>query len=750
MQKRAIRSLFFVPVAALFAVACGPGESTEPDAGSEPETGCQRNIECGGGSICEIKPGEDYGVCLKILCTNDSDCAENKVCDAEKQICVPKDLCDPGNSADVCGDEACTYVDGLPLCTPFDSLPAPTACRISPSPVIVSDGATIELNAAGLDGNKKLVPHVSFTYAQTGNVGSVSGNKLTASCATGVCTGTVTATASRGNATCTADVKVYAAPAANELRVILVDTTTGQPIAGAPTAITVNGAAIAAGSPTDANGVAVFSDVDVADVEAVSAFPANHQWQTVVSPGTNNVALYTVPIPDETKVAGVKGTFDFSKVTTQGDIKLGLAGMSIGGAITDLDFSMLVGEIADYNIKLDGVTDADGELVPLPSGLVLELGAEKIKGDFVTLGDEGLRVLWALGGRVRLSQIGSIISSVTASSDINVGKVLSAVLPFFAKFDHAVQSGHELSSVTRPASPGEDIPIPFEDWNFPTTTVQLNTLITQKAVYNVPTLPCVPGQRSGNSCSGSQYASGAVLLSGVVVPGIGLVPLGLTAGLDDPDTEDANNQRDGKLDYLPAQPGDPTPPAPGTARIDYAPPHDGLEGNLFVTIAIALDIDGLTSGSLGASTITHVTRGFSSTNSFPKAFLEHQGGTWDISDGNNKVFTLDAVGNADFYRLNLNNGEREWNIWFPAGTTTVNVSALQPASVTDNRAYGADVQAFALGTGYDGVVPGSYRDLIELNGTNFDNLLYYMGGWSSQACSEPDAEIPTPHCTWVR
>src|SRR5690606_23162618 len=108
----------------------------------------------------------------------------------------------------------------------------------------------------------------------------------------------------------------------------------------------------------------------------------------------------------------------------------GLAGTAIGGAITDLDFATLVGEIADYNIVLDGVTDADGELVPLPSGLVLELAASKIKGDFVTLGDEGLSVLWALGGKVRLSQIGSIISSVTASDDINVGQVLSAVLPF--------------------------------------------------------------------------------------------------------------------------------------------------------------------------------------------------------------------------------------------------------------------------------------------------------------------------------
>src|SRR5690606_12122475 len=129
------------------------------------------------------------------------------------------------------------------------------------------------------------------------------------------------------------------------------------------------------------------------------------------------------------------------------------------------------------------------------------LAASKIKGDFVTLGDEGLSVLWALGGKVRLSQIGSIISSVTASDDINVGQVLSAVLPFFAKFDHAIVSGLELENTARPASAGEDVPIPYDNWDFPELTganaVALNTLITQRASYSMPTLPCVPGQGAG-------------------------------------------------------------------------------------------------------------------------------------------------------------------------------------------------------------------------------------------------------------
>ena len=70
-------------------------------------------------------------------------------------------------------------------------------------------------------------------------------------------------------------------------------------------------------------------------------------------------------------------------------------------------------------------------------------------------------------------------------------------------------------------------------------------------------------------------------------------------------------------------------------------------------------------------------------------------------------------------------------------------------TLSENRAFGADVQAFRLGTGYDGLTPANFGELVELNGTNFDNLLYYMGGWSSQACATATAEAADPHCEWV-
>jgi hypothetical protein len=671
---------------------------------------------------------------------------------------VPENLCDPADPSAVCGDgEECVYDEGVPQCLPVAQLADATECIITPSPLHVTHGEAAELRAVGRDGNGALVPHSTFTFAPTG-VGTMSGGQLTADCpGTTACTGTVVATADRGSATCTSNVTVFPAVDVADFRVGLFDQNSGEPISGATVMINVDGTKTE--GTTGADGTFTFAAVG-GTVAAAGAYPTTHQWQTVLSPGGNDIALYSVAIPDPSKAAGVKGQFNFDDVTTQGDIKLGLAGMSISSSITDLDFATLIGEIADYNVVLEGVTDSDGEVVPLPSGLVIELANESIKGDFVVFGEEGTNILWALGGRVRLSEIGEIISGVTASDDVNVGSILASVLPFFSRFDHATVTGLDLVDQDRPASVGEDQPIPYADWPFDEltggTAPALNTLLSQDAIYDVPTLPCVAGEGTAAAgCTDNLYNSGVVMLSGVVVPGIGLVPLGLTAGLDDPDDADGNDQKDGKVDHLPPDTGAQQTPS-GKVNLFYAPPHDGLEGNLLVTIAIALDIDGLTGGALGASTITHITTKYDeNNNTFPSDFLEHQGGTFDRSAAG-KTFVLNSVGNADFYRLNLNQNaadgdpEPEWNVWFSGDPGTITLDDLRPDGSTA-RDDGADIQAFKLGTGYSGPTPSSFGELFSFNGTNMDGLLYYLGGWSSTSCDveEDPQDDYDPFCLQI-
>lgn len=787
-------------VAAAFASGCpenpGTGDGGVEQVCEEGARVCDNDRLCGGGYCDKEGDGDDvaaaddqFGCCVQLICDSNDDCEENEKCDFRRGICLPRDLCDPaaenGGECDLDGDgtpeadccgagQLCEYTGGVPVCV--DNPPSAAECFVAiggralatapgdteANPGVAVAGEAIRLEATATDASGKLVPHAVFTW---------TGGPDATGAFTGTCAGpapcAVTVTAASGAATCDAVISVYPAHTAGTHRVVAVDATSGLPIAGALATARIAGALQQ--DTTDENGVAEFT---AGAADSVSVFDDDHHWQTVIDP-PEDLLIVTGAIANNNDVAGIKGRFDFDAVHTIGDIKLGLAGTAISSNLTDLNFANIIGEIADYNVDIEGVTDPGGQVVPLPSGLVLELGQEPIKGDYVTFGTAGRNIGWALGGQVRLAEIGEIISSVAASDDVNVGAILGAVLPFFATFDHAVLSGGALAALEaspRPCNDDGDCdgsavcaaghcaasgtgqptentePIPYDSWAFPEQTIRPDTLLAQSANYTMPDLPCTPGGVSGASCTatvadGSAYASGAVLLSGVLVPGIGLVPLGLTAGLDDPDDQDTDDQRDGKLDYT----GD-NAPASGTALIDYAPPHDGLEGHPFVTLAIALDIDAIadSGGDFGASVILHVTPKFGATNTFTGDFLESQGGTFTA--GASGSFALAPQGAADFYSVNVDNGgDVEWNVWFTDDATTFTPADFHPdPAAAAARFVHADVQAYRLGTGYAGPTPASFDDLFAFNGTNFDNMLFYMGAWSSESCKDNGVCDSTP------
>jgi hypothetical protein len=732
-----------VAVGGLVTSACDDGDTGEGEGEGEGE-GCGSDRDCGAGSICDkTNDGDDLaaandpeGLCIKVVCFSDDDCQnpEDEKCDARRGFCVPRNLCDPGDPTACDGDERCVYTGGQPQCvTP----PAAANCTLTPNPGFMSVGGTLQVEGVGTDDAGKLVPHTTFAFSGTGV--SADG-KLTPTAA-----GDVVVTGTTGDATCTTTVKVYPAVATADLRVVLIDQRTRAPIANAPVAAKVAGDDVEGTTGADGS----FTFTGGAAATAVSVFPPNHQWHTLLEPAADDLVIYTAATAAGSEVDGIKGSFDFSKVQTKGDIRLGLAGTAINAAITDLNFTTIIGESVPTVIDIEGITEEGGQEVALPEGLVIGLGDQDFKGDYVALSDSaGPGIGWALGGQVALSKVGSIISTVAGSGeDVNAGAVLAAVLPFFATFDHAIVTGLEFDPATR------------NDANFQDVTMAPDTLLMLSAEYELPDLPCAPkGFGGANRCGNalvsfddgdttqiatecptgqtcedvSSFTSGAVVLSGVVVPGQGLVPLGISAALDDADGDTTD-----EFDGVAAQSGD-NAPGEGKLLMDYAPPHDGVEGNLYVTVAIALDINSITSTeNLGASIITQVSRSLpTSGNNFEgNTFLESQGGTFNKTDG---TFAMAKKGTADFYRVNFDNGdELEWNVWFDgADAGAIDLAALpQHAAVdTSARTTHADVQAFALGSGYDGPAPTSFGDLFKFDGQDLDNLLYYLGGWSSESC----------------
>jgi len=747
-----LATIALATTAAMTNIGC-PAGGVEGEGEGEGE-GCEIDRECGGGSICDktddgddIPAAEDpFGVCLRVSCVTDADCPEDEKCDPRRRICIPKNVCDPGDPAacSTAGD-VCQYQGGAPLCAPP---PPADECILTPAVGYIAAGGASQIEGVGTTTAGKLVPHTTFTWAASAGSMSASG-VFTPPAAAGPVT--ITGTTVNGSATCTATMNVFAAVGANDLRVVLIDIATRLPIANAPVAARVAGANV--NGTTGADGSATFAGG--AGAESVSVFPGSHQWHTLIDPTADSV-IYTAAVAVAPQVDGIKGGFNFDKVTTRGDIKLGLAGTAINAAITDLNFDTIIGEFVPTTIDISGITEPGGQEVSLPEGLIIGLGQEDFKGQYAALSDkDGPSIGWALAGRVALSKVGPIISTVSSGGDdLDFGAILGAVLPFFATFDHAIVTGLDFSPAARTAG----------DANFEDVTISPDTLMLMSSEYTMPRLPCAPGAFGTTGCtepifiltegaadaetvtvvaacpsplpagatceSSAPFTSGAVLLSGVVVPGQGLVPLGLSAGLD---VVANGDDPDGVM----AQSGE-SPPPDGTVLLDYAPPHDGVEGNLYVTVAIALDINQISGADdLGASIITQVSRTQPTTgNTFAVgSFLESQGGTF--SAGETGSVTLEKKGAADFYRVNLDdNGEQEWNVWFGGDTTTFNIATLAQNSTVDvsTRTAHADIQAFKLGTGYDGPSPESYDDLFGFTGTNIDNLLYYLGGWSSESC----------------
>ena len=743
---------------ALFAVvafmtAC-PGAEPAPDAGVDDQVctndrdPCESNRDCPGGVCDKVNDGDDIaeaddakGCCLKLVCLVDDDCADpvNDRCDARRGLCVPRNLCNPADeSACPNAGEVCFYTDGNPNCA---AAPAATTCSLAPSPGAVTVGGTLQIDGVGKDANGKLIPHTSFTW--TASAGSIDADGLLTAPATAGPV-TVEGTTENGGVECTTTITVYGAVDPADLRITVFDLATRAPVIGQPVVLKGNGANFTE-DVTGSDGSFTFPGG--AGAASVSTFPTTHQWQTIIAPATNDIVVYTAAVPaEDPAVDGVKGTFNFDDVSSSGDIRLGLAGMAVSAAITDLDFTTLIGEFVDTPIDIPDV-DLGRDTFPLPEGIVIGLSNTDFKSGYVAITDRpGANTVWALGGRVALTKVTPLLSGIGDGEDVNAGSLLASLLPLFSTFDHTIVSGLTAGPL---AARTEGDP------NFQEVLLRPNTLLSQSSKITIPAMPCAPGgfdggasrcvspgvDEDGNALS--PFASGAIVLTAVLVPGQGLIPLGISAALDDTDDE-------GVYDGVVAQEGG----VDGSLIVDYAPPHDGLEGNLFVNVVIAADMNDVaeTEDGFGMSIITNITRSPAqgeTPNTVQGSFLEQQGGTWNR--GPTGDFQLLPRGEAaSFYRLNLGpTGGPQWNVWFAdEAAGTFSMADLHPDTASPDvadRTQIAVVQAFKLGTGFEGPAPTNFDELFAFDGADLDSLLNYLGGWSGQPCATDGiCNVPAP------
>lgn len=549
---------------------------------------CTFSLNCAPGSICNTPsdplhdPSAPEGICIRVVCSSDQECAAPKTCTLEGRCAVP-----PCQSDDACtAPERCISGE----CSPPPAASAARSCRIFASNRLLGLGETAELAAIALDASGAVLPGVShdFSAANAGIVDFSAG----AMTAIGAGATTVFATVRGSMVQCSADVRVLPALAAGELRIAVADAETGGPLPGATVQFPLGLGPLTA--TTQENGATAIYR---------SSAPA---WITVQASGFETLRVYqpgsdarvALRRQDGSRSAGVRGFVNLSSQRL-GDVKLALAGFALPPGPLELNTALERWVSPQISTVMDAPElGLNREIVTLPEGYIFGLGNRTFTEDDPQAGERcsGLTrpgsqafgcyvpgapldrptALFALGGMWSLSQVSSIAEHLAGSESFTAG-----FLPFIAAGRHGVRPLLEPPSVpNRPITGMVDCNLPEnftqcqpsrELYSQEDVAIEAPTeILTEVAVPELPRL-------GPAACEGS-----VLLIAGAALPGRGVVPLGLNSGET---VEAACAVRQTFEPFGEAAPM----PLVGRIHLRSAALHRGMEGAPKVLMAIAFD-----------------------------------------------------------------------------------------------------------------------------------------------------------------
>jgi hypothetical protein len=529
---------------------------------------CETDSDCEGARAEEGFCGDlrypcvclDDGSCAIDICTADADCADAESCRDGLCVAAP--------------DEA-TYV--ARILTP-DGPAAPSSTLALAVIAVNPDDATDVLSDA------------TFTFGVESGDATVSADGVV-SFGTGAGAVVVRAqvAANTSDAGDTGTFEVLAPPAEGNLRVLVLDEASREPIEGA--LVAYRSASSLVSVATSAAGIVEFTDADVTELHVfadgyayVSVFDAPDGSLVVSLPPSQRARIAEVrdgfvcdtSAPNTTlddaecgeagepvclcyeleAVDVVKGVADFTDVVGDGEVDLSLSGVALGNSLLDLNFDLIVGPSIERIIPDNPVIPLD-DPVDIPSGVTIYFNNSPFVDSFIATAGPGERSVWSIGGRVPLGDtLLTLLPSL--SGDLDFGAIVAAILPLFEDF---------YSGVTPP--------LEFRDGGtFPVRDPGLRLAVpTQRRVEIVP--PALPVVASG-------WADTAILLGGALVPGQGFVPLGISGGTD----IIGRGTPDGVID------GDHDTPEPDPLRMSIAPIHGAIAGTgtRYAMVSVALQL----------------------------------------------------------------------------------------------------------------------------------------------------------------
>lgn len=687
-------------------LVCVPAQCAEnrdcPGTGVRCKEGrCQSFVPCTSDAACPASFVCREGACEELpRCLGDANCASGEICEAAHCHAVPpcaeEGDCDAAEDciAGLCvphvcrGDADC--LEGR-ICT-GGRCQAPASTSLVFRVVILSPGGiirrgeTVALTAMALDQRDRAVEGVSFDWS------SSVPDRVAADAASGLLRGGDQAGTAEIRATARGT-SITSEPVAftnlldlepGRLRIALIDRVTGAPVQGAKVKV---GAEV-----HDASGILVVADPG--GPLDISAFHGSYDYLTVLGTAARDLVLPLTPRTTRDPAAGLTGEIDLRQVSTDGPVRIGLAGLSSARPLSDLDLQGLFGDTFVSEVNIPGTGSFS---LPLPGGMTLAVEviagvAVNVKASYFTRGDAGLRAAWALGGRVDLAEVGGFFGGGGGGAGGGGGGgtagVLRAVLPFFERFDHGALPALAIQALPlvvdgRDIDGDGDTTEKVPDWeHFRRATIavrQRQSLRTEVVLADLPA--------SARGASGA-----AMLVPGALVPGTGFIPLGLGAAFD----EDG----DGKVDPV---------------VLRSAPPHSGLSVGRYALVAIA--------ASLGGTALpTSFTARTGTWEDLPTrlelgAFLPvPEGATWTPAS---RTLRMPAAPGARLVRVVFFGDSGAWEVYAAAATSerTAALPAAPEGSADLAAGAAARIEAISLTGGgtLDALLSGGAVGLRDLN-----------------------------------
>jgi len=323
--------------------------------------------------------------------------------------------------------------------------------------------------------------------------------------------------------------------------------------------------------------------------------------------------------------------------------------------------------------------------------------------------------LWALGGFAELTEILELVTPALSGGDIEIAPILAAVLPLFENFYHGIYPGIEIGSDEFPLldkivdvddiNGNDDMTDLVADLeNFTEIDFAATQAQNQSATVTFPSLPAM-----GDGCADSIIA-----LAGTMQTGVGFIPLGLTAAMDEVEgTFDCEVEG---------------------ATMAFAPQHSGVSGYDYYFLSVALSLETLLGGVLKEDAGIDISGSVFSSAASPSAvtFPAYLDFMSDAAfDGS--ALTATAVAGASFHRVvfrndNYTNEARFHHVYWPGDGSGFTLAL--PAAVTDDRTDGYSSASLAQAIKTDGV---DYNTLFGFNDTNADDMNSFIESFSMHA-----------------